>query len=147
MMREAFMQNRVLFTIDRCAKCHLYKEFIERLNLNLPIEKRIINIDCTSYENFGVPHPLIKLYGKYIKGYPTLFWEGAKMEGANSKEELIASLKVLTSDDVEIPEELISEYESGYLELTYNKECKFEESRLNDWVLNIFGGKKISCVE
>ena len=47
--------------------CGDWKVFIERVNSQIKIEKRIRVINMTLYNNFGYcTHPLIKIFDKYI---------------------------------------------------------------------------------
>ncbi|HJX49871.1 MAG TPA: hypothetical protein VJ438_00230, partial [Candidatus Nanoarchaeia archaeon] len=89
-IRKMFMKARILFVLDNCHFCARWKEFIERINIELPIEKRIKVIDMTIYERLGVStNPLIKLFYKYIPDkYPSLFFEGVILTGANSRVEV-----------------------------------------------------------
>ena len=127
---EVFLKERCLFMIGFCDMCRIWKQIIHRINTKLPIEKRIKVIDCDKYYDFGIiEHPLIRLYSPYIKGtYPVLFFEGARLDGANTREEVEAILMTLLSDEFIIEEEL------PYM---YNKECRYVKSR--------YLGEKILC--
>lgn len=94
MNTELFQKCRILFTIRFCNHCKIYNQVLEKINFKLPIDKRIQIIDCTKYHDFEiVDNPLISIFAKYIDGsYPTLFFEGEVVRGANSKEELEAWL-------------------------------------------------------
>ena len=64
---------RILFIRQRCEHCRKYLEFIERINAKLPIRNRIKIIDCTMLKYGIVEDPLVQLFDKSIKGYPSLF--------------------------------------------------------------------------
>ena len=94
MNTDLFKHARILFTIRFCPHCKIYNQVLERINIKLPLHKRIAIIDCTKYHDFEiVDNPLISVFAKHINGnYPTLFFEGEVIRGANSKEELEAWL-------------------------------------------------------
>jgi len=111
-----FMDARILFVINHCSHCRLYREFIERVNLKLPLNKQISIIDCTRYYDLGIiDNPLIKKFDKYIKGnFPLLFYAGMKLEGGNSREELESFITSLVYKDYIVSEEIPYQF---------NKEC------------------------
>lgn len=126
--RNLFMKKRVLFYEDFCPYCAVYLGFIERFNLLMGPEKRIELVDCTRWQNTGIPdNPLIEKYAKYINGFPTLFFEGHKISGVNSREELEAFMKVMCSNDFKV---------SVRMPETFDKSCKY---------INTIFGKRILC--
>jgi hypothetical protein len=120
--RRLFRNTRVLFVIDRCPYCAIWKEFIDRLNVNLPIQKRIKVIDCTFQNQFGmIEHPLIKVFDKYLDSYPVLFFEGQKITETNSRVEIEAWLKTRMRDEFMNPVNI------PYL---FTKECSYQKRPL-----------------
>ena len=126
--REIFMRTRVLFTINGCHHCHIWSEVVERYNTKMPLSKRIRVVDCTKYYDFNIiTDPIIRLYSKFIKGnYPTLFFEGEKVDGANSREEVEAWLLTRLFDDF-----IVDENNSAM----FNKDCQYQDT--------IFGRKPV----
>lgn len=107
-----------MFVITGCYHCLIYKEFIDRFNLKMPLNKRIQIINCDSYYDFGVPeHPLIEVFAEYLEGtFPTLFFEGLIVRGANTREELEAFLRGLTHQD------FVNKEPNSNI---FNKTCKY----------------------
>jgi thiol-disulfide isomerase/thioredoxin len=112
-----YLNARILFIIDKCPHCRFYKEFIERVNLKLPFDKRIRIVDCTRYYEFGIiDNPLIIKYNKYVKGsFPVLFYRGFRLDGGNSREELEAFINTLVYNDFKLEEK------NNFL---FDKECQ-----------------------
>ncbi|MDP2337939.1 MAG: hypothetical protein Q8N05_16135 [Bacteroidota bacterium] len=128
---ETLNKCRILFVVDRCPHCRIYKDFIERYNVLVPITKRIKVIDCTNFHDFKMvnDNPLIKVFQKYLNGsYPVLFFEGFRIDGATSRTEAEIVIRTLMEDDFEIP------VHNPY---TFNENCK--------WVKGRKIGDKISC--
>ena len=132
--RELFMKKRILFVMKSCSHCAKWLEFIERVNTNMPLNKRIEVIDCSKWQETGIPDNfLIKQYARYIDGFPCLFFEGKKISGANSREELESSINVLCIDDFYyLPNITTSQGKS----ILFNKECRFK---------NTIWGRRIIC--
>lgn len=120
---QVFKQARVLFVIDGCMHCNIYKSFIERYNQKVPVTKRIEVIDATKLHDYGIiEHPLLRVFKKYLDGtYPVLFFESRKISGANSREETEAQVRTLLEDDFNIPED------NPYL---FSKECRWEKKKI-----------------
>lgn len=131
-LNRFFSKARVLFIRDNCPICRNWKKIVERFNMEVPISKRIRIVDCTKHYNFGiVEDPLLNVFYEYIKGYPTLFFEGAMINGANSVAEAEAYIKSALHND------FIVERENRFL---FKKECKFiKEGR--------FKKKRIFCYD
>ncbi len=126
--RELFMNSRIIFTINFCDRCAIWLEFVERFNLNMPPEKRINIINCSKWQETGISdNPLINKYSKYIDGFPTMFFEGKKISGTNSREEAEAFLKVLCLKDFKL------QVSVPYL---FDKKCSYKQT--------IFG-RRILC--
>lgn len=128
-IRQIYFNSRILFVIDGCPHCMNYKRFIERLNLELPFEKRIRVINATVFNTLGiVDDPMIGLFDKYIDGYPTLFLNGIKITGANSQEEAEAFIKAAVHKDFIVPRD------NPYL---FDKDCRYSKNK--------FGRKILTC--
>ena len=126
--RELFMDKRIIFVLSFCPFCGIWLEFVERFNSNMPPDKRVDIIDCSKWQETGIPdNPLINKYSKYITGFPVLFFEGRKIEGTNSREEAEAFLKVLCANDFKLPTSI------PYL---FDKDCSYK---------NTFLGRRIVC--
>lgn len=124
-MREIFLNSRILFVVEHCPYCKIWKQFVERINISLKIEKRISVIDCTAYHEYGiVEDERILLFMQYINGsYPVLFIDGRRKDGTNSRTEAEAWLRSKLFDDFEIPQKnkwlaKIKSYER------FEKECE-----------------------
>ena len=90
--------------------------------MKLPINKRIEPINCTRYNNYGiVTDQRILLFSKHFEGFPALFIDGIKIEGANSRIELESFLTGIVGKDFINPE---------YNYLLYAKECEFNKKGL-----------------
>ena len=118
-----FKNGRYLFIREGCPYCSIYKDFIRLLNSQLPVNKMVNVIDCTSTDRFGIlDNKVIELFAPYITGYPVIFLEGRKIEGANTREECEVRIKsMLYNDFFEDPN--ISEY-------MFNRSCKYIKGRL-----------------
>jgi len=132
-IRNFISKARILFVTDGCIRCQKWKEFIEKLNIEVPIEKRIKVITCTNYNSLGiVDYPVIKLFDKYMEGnFPFLFFEGVQLNGANSRIEVEAFIKGALNND------FIIKRNNPYM---FNEECKY----LNKGLLN---KKTLVCQE
>jgi hypothetical protein len=130
-VRDFMTKARVLFVIDGCGHCAKWKEFIERLNLEVPIEKRIRVINCTNYNSLGIEdYQIIKLFDKYMEGnYPFLFFEKVKLNGANSREECEAFIRSALHKNFIIPR---------VNNLLFEKKCRYSK-------VNFLGKKTIIC--
>lgn len=129
--RLTFASRRICFVISQCEHCAVIKSFLDRFNLNLPLERQIRILDCTRYHDLGIiDHPLIREYKDYIRGtYPLIFIGFQKLEGATTEQEvhtfLIERLKA----------DLILERHNPY---AFDKtDCR--------WVKNTFGVRRLIC--
>ena len=134
-IRELFLKSRILFIIEGCYYCRMYKSFIGRININLPVNKRIELIDCSDYHDNKIrTDKRIELFMKYYEGsYPTLFIDGGIIRGANSVEELKAWLKGRLKDEFLTYENMDVEVFDKMESLTFDKYC----------IYKIEGGKKV----
>ena len=87
MIHPLLSKGRFLFVVDDCEHCAIWKEFIESINQELEIDKRITIIDCTIYHDFGiVDDQRILLFMPYLQGeYPVLFFEGRRKASFEGK--------------------------------------------------------------
>ena len=117
--KEILMGSRVLFVKNGCLYCRIYYLFIEYLNMNLPLNKRIKIVNCTNYELYGVAEDnLINIFYEHMQGYPTLFIDGLKVSGSNTINELKAWLYAY------LDKELLISIDNPYM---FNHQCKFEK--------------------
>ena len=116
MNSEQFKKYNILFYIDDCPKCRILCEFIGRLNQKLTIENNIKMINCTYYQKYGiVSDQLILLFNKHFDGFPTLFFKGIKVAGANSRIESEAFLHDLYEEFFVVKED----------NRKFKKECEY----------------------
>ena len=54
MKEEVFRKARVVFTIEGCPECRIYKSILQDFNSRLPVDKRVLMVDCTRYHDFGI---------------------------------------------------------------------------------------------
>lgn len=114
-----YKNMNVAFVINGCVHCKVLKSIIDRFNINLPIEKRIRIVNCSRSIELGITEPLIELYDKEIKGYPTLFIGRQRIDGADTKEEYQQFLLTLLEDDLIIKE---------HNPYKFDKECHFKDT-------------------
>lgn len=125
-LRNFFNNTRVIFVIDGCHHCRIWKKFIERENLNLHFSKRISVVNSTLMAEQGIySNYLLKIFDKYIQdppnsgvySFPVLFIDGNVIRGGNTPEEAINYMRgLLYNDYIEEPK--------GY---EFNKECAFRK--------------------
>lgn len=129
MINPLLSKGRFLFVREGCPYCAMYKRFIFAFNLELQPEKRIQVIDCTFYDKFGMPNPIIDLFEPYIEGYPALVIDGEIKTGANSVLECKSFLKARLFNDFQFqqyPESLPIINKSTM----FNKKCRQHKGRL-----------------
>lgn len=132
-LNESMRKVRLLAVIQNCSLCAKYKTFIERMNLELPMEKRIRVINSTNLNSLGVfDYGVLRVFDKFMKGsYPFLFLDGMLFNGANSSDECEAFLRAY------LHKEFIIDRENPFL---FNKNCRYEKK-------GIFGRKVLICGE
>jgi hypothetical protein len=130
-VKEYIMKARILVVIDGCTLCAKYKEFIERENLTVPINKRVRVINATNFNSLGVTdYPILNVLDKYMKGsFPFLFFDGILLNGANSKDEAEAFIRGAFNKD------LIVKVENPFL---FTKNCKYVKR-------GFFGKRTLVC--
>lgn len=120
--KEIFMNGRYLFIKSGCPHCREYLKFIESINMRLENDKKIKVIDCNNYDTFGIiDDPIILIFRKKLTSYPTLFFDGMKMEGAMDSEILEQFVKTLVMKDLLFSEEI------KYL---FMPDCKYEKRKI-----------------
>ena len=119
MNQQVFNKLRLAFFVEGCLHCRTWKDFIQRINGKLPIEKRIKIIDCTEFQKYNIiSDPLIVLYNKHFDGFPCIFIGNLKISGSNSRIESETYLTALLEDEF-----IVSEYDDR----KFNKECEFKK--------------------
>jgi len=118
MINPLLLKGRFLFIVDDCFFCEIWKEFIEDINSDLRIDKRVEVIDCTNHHEFQIiDDQRIPLFLPLIEGkYPVLFFEGRRKNGTNSRAEAEAWLRAKVHND------FIFKQKNPYL---FDKECEF----------------------
>lgn len=98
--KKIMMNARVLFIQEGCPICLRWKKFIERFNLDINQEKRVLVVDATNLSKYGIyDHPLFKIFDKHIEGFPSLFIDGNKIGYTNSREEAEAFIRAFLHND------------------------------------------------
>lgn len=132
---QIYRKARVLFVIQNCPHCLIWKRFIDGLNNDVKINKRILIVDATNFSEYGIyDNPMLRVFEKKIvkdgvMDFPVLFFEGTKVTNASSRAEVEAFIRACLHNDFIIPRE------NPYL---FNKKCRFVKSGL-------FGTKLIMC--
>lgn len=134
---KIFSTARVIFVIQKCSICRIWKQFIERENLKLKFDKKITVIDSTLLAEHGIyDDPLLRVFDKFIQDppgsgsyfFPALFIEGNLITGANSKEEALSFIRAFLYDDYMFP------YEKNM----FRKECEYKK-------IGLFKKKVLVC--
>jgi len=103
---DFFSKQKVLFIRNGCPNCRTYCEFIGMINLRLPLEENIKIINVSRYATLGIlDQNLIKIFDKYIDGYPNLFYLGFKLSGSADRIILERFIKTLVYKKFKIKEE------------------------------------------
>lgn len=97
------MNSRFLLVRLGCPFCRQMIKVISKLNLKLPLDKRIRIIDCFEWENFGLRS--IPLMDKLEKdglnmGFPFLFIDGIVIEPAPTSQQLKLLLERFLINDI-----------------------------------------------
>lgn len=94
--------TRILLVRRGCPYCRRMCEVVNKINLRLPIEKRIRIIDCYEYEEFGLEN--IGLMDKLAKGgfdsFPFLYLDGTTIEPAPTNEQMEILLTTFLNKDL-----------------------------------------------
>ena len=96
------MESRFLLTKKGCPFCRDAVKVINKLNLRLPLDKRIRVIDCWEFEEFGFNNiPLMKIFEKEgFDSYPFLYIDGCILEPAPTTEQLNILLKTFLKQEM-----------------------------------------------
>ena len=128
--QQIYRKERILFIVESCPMCLNWKKFIERLNSQISIKKRIKVIDATMLQDHGIyDHPMLKIFDKHIMTYPVLFFEGMRIDGANTRAEAEAYVRSALRNDFIVPQT------NSFI---FDRECKYLKKRL-------FGKKVLVC--
>lgn len=91
---------RVLLIQQGCPACLEYLRVLPKINLRLPIEKKIKIIDCFEWEQFGIkPHPIMNKFGNDFQDYPLLYLDGVLITGASWVDQLKIFLEKYLEED------------------------------------------------
>ena len=126
----SFLRDIILFVVDSCKYCRLYREFVGKMNMNLPLDKQIEVIDCSDYYDYGIIRdPRIRKYAKYFDGnFPVFVFHGYRLDGANTRVELESFLKALF-----LPHFILEVENEGL----FVKDC--------EWIKNKVFGRTLVC--
>jgi len=93
--------TRVLLVESSCPGCKEYLKVIPKINLRLPIEKRIKIIDCFEWEQFGFKsHPIMDNFDRDdFQDYPLLYLNGILITGVLWAEQLKIFLEKFLEKD------------------------------------------------
>ena len=97
------MMSRFLLTRMGCPYCRQFIKVISKLNLRLPIDKRIKIIDCFEFEHFGLKNiPLMNKLEKdgLSEGFPFCYLDGIVVEPSPTSEQLKIFLETYLKEDV-----------------------------------------------
>lgn len=97
------MESRYLLIRKGCPFCRDNVRIISKLNLRLPVEKRIRIVDCYEWEEFGLKNiPIMKLFDKVEiqEGFPFLYIDGIIINPAPTPEQLNIFLKTFLKEDL-----------------------------------------------
>jgi len=130
MINPNYTESRVLFVVNDCPNCALWKKFIRQFNMKLRPEKRIRIVDCTLYDMYDIlTDPIIQLYEDKLDGYPILFIGDSRKDGAESVTECKAWLFARLFNDFIFAQrnEILPTIGQPLL---FNKTCKYSRGRL-----------------
>ena len=92
---------RILLVEQGCPGCLEYLRVLPKINLRLPIEKRIKIIDCFEREQFGLKsHPIMdKFEEEDFRDYPLLLLDNILVTGVIWAEQLKIFLETYLQED------------------------------------------------
>lgn len=91
-----------LLTKRGCPHCRNTMKVINKLNWRLPVDKRIIIVDCFAWEEFKIDYPpIMRKFEKdgSLEGYPHLYLSGIQVEPAPTNEILKVFLEEFFKND------------------------------------------------
>lgn len=97
------MESRFILVKRSCHFCNDALKAINKINLRLPIDKKIKIVECMDWEEFGLQNiPLLEEFEKmgFMRGYPTLYIEGSIIDPSPTPEQLFVLLKEFLKDDL-----------------------------------------------
>lgn len=132
-VRDFMLKVRILFVIDSCSRCAIFKDFIDGENMGVKLDKQVRVINVTNLNSLGVfDKSILKIFDKYLRGnFPFLFFDGCLLTGANSREEVEAFIRGALHKDY------ILERENPYL---FKGNCKYVDK-------GFFRRKTLACSE
>ncbi len=95
------MNNRLLLFKRGCTGCLQYLKVLPKINLRLPLDKRIKMINCSEFEEFGLKtHPIMDRFNsKDFQSYPLLYLDGILVVGVAWSEQLNIFLETYLKGD------------------------------------------------
>lgn len=95
------MMSRFLLTKRGCSHCRDTVRVVNRLNLRLPIDRRITIMDLWEYEEFGLKsNPLIAKFSKEgFDSYPFFYVDGIIIDITPTPEQLKILLETYLKED------------------------------------------------
>ena len=92
---------RVLLIQTGCPGCREYLKILPKINLRLPIEKKIQIVDCFEWEQFGFKsHPIMDNFEtKDFSDYPLLYLDEILITGVLWAEQLKIFLETYLKED------------------------------------------------
>lgn len=97
------IHSRFLLVRKGCPFCRQFIRVISKLNLRLPIDKRIQIIDCYEWEHFGLRNiPLMDKLEKegLNEGFPFLFIDSIVIDPSPTTEQLKILLEKFLNEDL-----------------------------------------------
>jgi len=98
------MSNRFLFIKHGCRACLEYERAIYRINMFLPLDKKIIVRDNFEFEKFGIKSHITqeRLSIDDFDGYPLLYFDGYIYKGGTLAQFCSTFVKTLLKEDLMI---------------------------------------------
>jgi len=97
------MIDRFLVVRKGCPFCRQMLKVISKINLKLPLDKRIQIIDAWEWEQFGLDNQMILKKMNKIgldDGFPFLYMEGVIIEPSPTTEQLRILLETYLNDEI-----------------------------------------------
>ena len=95
------MNTRLLLIRKGCRGCREYLRVLPKINLRLPIDKKIKIIDCFEWDEFGMKsHPIMDSFKREdFTDYPLLYLNGILITGVLFAEQLRIFLEQYLKED------------------------------------------------
>ena len=96
------METNLLIYRTGCEHCLEYLRILDKVNVQLPLDKKIRPIDSFEFENFNIPIDPVaeKLVQEGFDAYPFLFLGGVPFQGGSNAEQLLKMLLRFFKDDL-----------------------------------------------